>query len=99
MVATSTPPEMVEPHWNEEDYWRPFAAVVPGEAVIAFTPEGGHPLKFQGLEAKSYRAFLFNPGDGSEQSLGNITPDAAGAWQSPEFPIFRDWVLVLDGKG
>ena len=45
-----------------------------------------------------YHAFLFNSGDGTEQTLGNITPDGTGAWQSPEFPVFRDWWL-FDHKG
>jgi hypothetical protein len=88
---------MVQPRWTPEDYWRPSAGEIPGEAVFAFTPTGGRPLKFQNLEPKQYRVFLFNPSDGTELALGNATPDA-GAWQSPEFPIFRDWVIVLDQK-
>ena len=92
-------PAMVEPTWTAQDYWRPSAGEIPGEAVFAFTPTGGRPLKLQNLEPKTYRAFLFNPGDGTEQALGNITPDGTGAWRSPEFPIFRDWVVVLDHKG
>jgi hypothetical protein len=91
-------PEIVEPHGSQENYWRPFAAQIPGEAVIAFTPTGGKALSFRGLEAASYRAFLFNPSEETELPLGNLQPDAAGNWQAPEFPIFRDWVLVLDRK-
>lgn len=92
-------PEMVEPHWSKEEYWRPFAGMIPGEAVIAFTPESWNPLTFKNLERRSYRAFFFNPSDGSEQPLGEITPDDSGTWKTPEFPIFRDWVVVLDRKG
>jgi len=92
-------PAMIEPQWTTRDYWRPSAAEIQGEAVIAFTPTGGRPLKFQNLEPKTYRGFLFNPSDGTEQALGTVTPDSSGVWQSPEFPIFRDWVLVLDHKG
>jgi hypothetical protein len=92
-------PAMLEPQWTTQDYWRPSAAEIPGEAVIAFTPTGGRPLKFQNLEPKTYRGFLFNPSDGSEQAIGTVTPDSSGVWRSPEFPIFRDWVLVLDHKG
>jgi hypothetical protein len=92
-------PSAVEPKWTTEDFWRPSVAEVPGEVVVAFTPNGGRPLKFQNLEPKTYRGFLFNPSDGTEQSFGSVTPDATGAWQSPEFPIFRDWVLILDHKG
>jgi hypothetical protein len=91
-------PDIVEPHWNKEDYWQPYAARIPGEAVIAFTPSGGKALQFRNLEQARYRAFLFNPSDGTEQPLGAVTPDASGAWKGPEFPIFRDWVLVLDRR-
>jgi hypothetical protein len=27
-----------------------------------------------------------------------VTPDSNGAWKPPEFPIFRDWVIVLERK-
>ena len=30
-------PDMIDPRWSKEDYWKPFAAEIPGEAVIAFT--------------------------------------------------------------
>jgi hypothetical protein len=89
---------MVQPRWTTEDYWRPSAGEIPGEAVFAFTPTGGRPLEFQNLEPGHYHAFLFNPSDGAQLALGSVTPDA-GAWRSPEFPIFRDWVVVLDRKG
>ena len=98
MVAARTTSGLVDPHWSRENYWRPFAALIPGEAVIAFTPTGGKALLFHNLEAGAYRAFLFNPSDGTEQPLGRFQPDASGSWQAPEFPIFRDWVVVLDRK-
>jgi len=92
-------PDLVEPRWTSENYWQPFAAEIPGEAVIVFSPTGGKALRFRGLQAGSYRAFLFNPSDGTEVSLGAYTPDGSGAWHAPEFPIFRDWVMVLDRRG
>jgi hypothetical protein len=92
-------PELVEPHWTAQDYWRPFAARIPGEAVIAYSPTAWKALTFSGLEAGgSYRAFLFNPSDGSEMLWGKIQADASGIWKAPEFPIIRDWVVVLDRK-
>lgn len=91
--------DLVEPRWIPENYWRPFAGRIPGEAIIAFSPTGGKALRFRNLDAGSYRAFLFNPSDGTEQSWGQIRPDASGVWQAPEFPIFRDWIVVLDRKG
>ena len=91
-------PDFVEPHWNAQDYWRPFAGHIPGEAVIVYSPNAWRALQFRGLEPGTYRAFLFNPSDGTEISWGNIQTDAAGAWQAPEFPIIRDWLAVLDRK-
>lgn len=92
-------PDLVEPHWTHENYWQPFAAQIPGEAVIAFSPTGSHALHFRNLESRRYKGFFFNVGDGTEQSFGEVLPDAEGAWQAPEFPIFRDWAIVLDLKG
>lgn len=89
---------MVEPHWTPQEYWAPYAASIPGEAIIAFSPGGMKALKFKSLEAAQYRAFFFNPSDGSEHAIGSITPGSSGEWQAPEFPIFRDWVVVLDRK-
>ncbi len=92
-------PELVEPRWSAQDYWRPFAAHIPGEAVVAYSPTAWKALAFHGLEPGKYRAFLFNPSDGSEVPWGNIQPDETGTWKAPEFPIIRDWVVVLDRKG
>jgi hypothetical protein len=92
-------PDLVEPRWGKNDYWEPFAAHIPGEAVIAFTPVGRKALHFRNLEAGEYHGYLFNPSDGSEIPIGSVTPDASGNWPGPEFPIFRDWVVVLDRKG
>ena len=91
-------PELIEPHWSKENYWRPFAAQIPGEAVMTYIPAfngGGH---FRNLKAGSYRAFFFNPTDGTETEIGVITPDADGSWKIAEVPIFQDWVVVLESK-
>ena len=92
-------PELLEPHWSAQDYWRPFAAHIPGEAVVAYSPMAWKALAFSGLEpGRSYRAFLFNPSDGSEVPWGDVQADGSGTWKAPEFPIIRDWVVVLDHK-
>jgi Protein of unknown function (DUF4038)/Domain of unknown function (DUF5060) len=91
-------PEFMEPRWSKEDYWKPFAAQVPGEAIIAFIPASYEGASFRGLKAGSYHAFFFNPADGSQTEIGNITPDASGTWKIAEVPIFQDWVVVLEGK-
>jgi len=87
-------PELVDPHWTTENYWQPFAAHVPGELIIAFSPQGFKALKFKDVPA-GLTAFFWNPSDGAEHAIGPVTPDGAGNWQAPEFPIFRDWVVML----
>jgi hypothetical protein len=88
-------PDLVEPHWNEQNYWQPFAAHIPGELIVAFTPSGGKALRFKEVSA-GMQALFWNPTDGSEHVMGPVMPDGAGNWQAPEFPIFRDWVVVLE---
>ena len=91
-------PELIEPRWSKEDYWKPFAAQIPGEAVFAFTPASYSGATFRNLKPGSYHAFFFNPADGSKTEIGNITPDANGSWKIAEVPIFQDWIVVLEGK-
>ena len=88
-------PELVEPHWTAQNYWQAFAGHIPGEAVFAFSPVGTKALRFHGLVTGDYQGFFFNPSDGTEQAFGEVRPDATGSYQAPEFPIFRDWVIVL----
>jgi hypothetical protein len=92
-------PDMIEPRWSKEHYWKPFCGQIPGEAVIAFVPPSFTPVTFHNLEASTYRAFYFNPSDASEVDLGSVTPDGSGSWKSAEFPILRDWIVVLEKKG
>jgi hypothetical protein len=92
-------PDLVEPRWSSSDYWKPFAARIPGEAVFVYSPTAWKALVFHGLDPGSYRAFLFNPSDGSEVAWGNAQVDGAGNWRAPEFPVIRDWVVVLDRRG
>ena len=91
-------PELIEPRWSDADYWQPFAAVIPGEAVIAFCPAFTKPAVFNHLEAASYRAFFFNPSDGGETPIGSVVPDNSGSWTVPPVPIFRDWIIILERK-
>ena len=91
-------PDLIDPHWNTTNYWQPFAGQIPGEAVIAFCPSGFNPVTFKKLEAATYRGFFFNPSDGTEIPIEDVHPDSGGSWRPPEFPIFRDWVIVLERK-
>ena len=90
--------ELVEPHAGTQDYWQPFGAEIPGEAFLVFCPTfNGAPTLHQ-LPPATYKAFFFNPSDGTEVPIGNVTPDPTGMWKGAEFPIFRDWVMVLEHK-
>ncbi len=91
-------PELIEPHWSKEGYWKPFAAEIPGETVIAFTPAAYEGATLKNLKAGSYRAFFFNPASGVETEIGEVSPDASGSWKIAEVPIFQDWVVVLERK-
>jgi hypothetical protein len=91
-------PEMIDPRWSKGDYWKPFAAQIPGQAVVAYTPASYTGATFRNLKAGSYHAFFFNPADGNETDIGSITPDASGSWKISEVPIFQDWVVVLEGN-
>ena len=91
-------PDMIDPRWSKENYWKPFAAEVPGETVFAFTPASYEGAAFRNLQPGSYHAFFFNPANGTETEIGDITPDANGSWKIAEVPIFQDWVVVLERK-
>jgi hypothetical protein len=89
-------PDLISPRWSKEDYWKPFAAEIPGETVIAFMPTSHSGTALHNLKSSSYRAFFLNPTNGDQVPLGNITPDASGSWKIAEVPIFQDFVVVLE---
>jgi len=91
-------PELVDPRSSKADYWQPFAAQIPGEAIVIYAPATFNAITINHLEAGNYNAFFFNPSDGTEVPIGGVTPDANGSWKPPEIPIFRDWTVVLENK-
>ena len=91
-------PDAIVPRWSKENYWQPFAAQIPGEAVFAFMPAAYASGSFHNLGAGNYRAFFFNPTNGVETEIGSVTPDTSGNWKIAEVPIFQDWVVVLEKK-
>ena len=53
-----------------------------------------------------YRAYLWNPTNGDETDLGGVMPDENGDWALPlgtgpsrRWPIFQDWIVVLERRG
>lgn len=93
-------PEWVEPHWNEQNYFLPFAGGIPGELRLIYTPVYHRHLTVKELEqGVVYRAFLFNPATGQETPLGEAQGDAEGNWTTPVLPKFQDWLVVLERQG
>jgi hypothetical protein len=91
-------PDLIEPRWSTTDYWQPFAGQIPGEAIFVYSPSAFKPVTFKNLDAASYSGFFFNPSDGTEIPIESVHPDSSMSWKPPEFPIFRDWVIVLERK-
>jgi len=103
-------PEWVEVEVSEENkknHYHPYCAGIPGEVRIVYIPLFYNNFKIKEIEEGiSYRAYLFNPADGSEIDIGNVVPDGEGKWQLPELvegsgirlPIYQDWILVLEAR-
>jgi hypothetical protein len=89
-------PEWVDPHWDEKNYWMPFAAGIPGELRVIFLPTLWNPPQVKSLEPGAWRGFFFDPRTGRDIPIPEVAPDASGTWQSPIPPVVADWVLVLD---
>ena len=91
--------EWVEPRWSEKDYFLPYAAGIPGELRVIYTPLTGGPLCFKAFETGSvWQGLLWDPITGKEYDLGEITPDAQGDWAYTRPPIFQDWVFVFQRR-
>jgi hypothetical protein len=100
-------PEWVDPRWSKENYSLPSAAGIPGEVRVVFCPQLWEIPGLKGLEKGArYRVFLFDPVSGEETPVGEARPDDAGDWKldlghTPwnTFPVFQDWVIVLEADG
>lgn len=92
-------PEWVEPHWSIGDYFQPYAAGIPREVRIIYIPmpDWRGLLKIKEIENEVvYSAFYFNPRNGKEYRLGEVTPNEKGEWKPPKPPIIQDWVLIIE---
>ena len=88
--------EWVEPHGDASDYRLPYAAGIAGEVRVVFVPRS-MPITIKGIESEvTYRAFYFDPKDGSELDLGTVKASDTGDWQPSKPPIFQDWILVIE---
>jgi hypothetical protein len=79
-----------------------FAAGVEGICRVIFMPYLGGFFwgenMIRKLEKNRYRAFRFDPIDGSRLDLGPVEPDDQGCWRTPRVTRFQDWALVLVQK-
>lgn len=90
-------PEWVRPHFAKPNYQAAYAAGIPKELRIVFCPPMWDPPQIVSLEPDaSYKAFFFNPATGKDHPIGAVTADAQGAWRPPVFPVFQDWVIVME---
>jgi hypothetical protein len=90
-------PEWVEPRFSAKSYTAPYAAGIPGELRILFCPPMWEPPTVKGIEKESrYRAFFYNPATGKEYPIAEVKPDESGSWKLPIFPVFQDWVVVME---
>lgn len=93
-------PEWVEPHWNEQNYFLPFAGGIPGELRLVYVPAYQRQVTFRELEPGiTYRALLCDPATGQEIPLGEVRGDNNGTWVTPVLPKFQDWLIVLERGG
>lgn len=90
-------PEWVDPHWNEQDYFLPCAAGIAGELRLIYVPAYQWRVTVKALETdRKYRAILFDPTNGRELPLGEVSGDEQGNWTTPVLPKFQDWLVVLE---
>jgi hypothetical protein len=95
---------VVQARRYETDRISPFMAGVPGKVWMIYLAGEALDRKFWGLMGAdiaiepdtTYRAFFFNPRDGSETDLGPVVPDAEGRWPVPQKPTREDMILVLE---
>jgi len=101
-------PEWIEPHWNKDNFNAAYAAGIPGQIRIAYFPVfPWHQVTVKNIEpGVRYRAFLFDPAGGDKYPL-TVNVNAAKEWVVQEqpgiplhlsFPLFQDWVLVMERK-
>lgn len=100
--------EWIDPHWNKENFFGPYAAGIPGEVRIVYFPSyPWHQVTIKNIEPRAqYRAFLFDPATGARYRM-TVKVNDAHEWIVQEkpgtplhlnFPLFQDWVLVMERK-
>jgi hypothetical protein len=93
-------PDAVEPHWSDENYYAPHAAVIPGQCIIIYMPRPWSRPTVRCLQpGAEYRAFYVDPMTGAEYESGQVTADEDGIWPGGgRIPIYRDLLLIVEEK-
>ncbi|OIO01168.1 hypothetical protein COS16_06405 [Candidatus Desantisbacteria bacterium CG02_land_8_20_14_3_00_49_13] len=97
-------PEWVKPAWTKENPCAPYAAGIPGEARVVYSPLPWGVPEVRGLEiGVRYKSALFNPVNGEITDIGPVNADENGDWVPPlgndpwrVMPVFQDWVIFLE---
>lgn len=94
--------EWVRPVGSPKNIEAPFAAGIPAEVRVIYFynptfPWGAESPTVLAIEPDiEYRAFFWEPREGTVHDLGTVEPDTNSSWKIPLQPTFNDWVLVLD---
>ena len=92
-------PDSVEPRWNPDNYFLPYAAGIQDKVRFVYIPgriyQWSGPLVKELRDGTAYHAMYFDPITGVEYDLGRVTA-IDGKWQAPNVPLAQDWVLVVE---
>lgn len=94
--------EWIEPSAGEDDYFRPYAAGIPGELRIFYFPSPLFPWDadrpvVKGLEpGVNYQASFYNPISGARTAPEVIGIESQGSWQVTAPSSGQDIVLILE---
>ncbi len=85
----------------------PLAAGIPGKVRVIYQPLGVTLKMVKGIEkGMRYQVRLFNPVNGAQHEAGQAKPDADGNWTPrlpglPDwfpYPVYQDWLLILEAS-
>jgi hypothetical protein len=91
-------PELIEPHWTEQNFEHPYAAAIPGQLRLVYVPAMSPMPTLTKLESGTWEGAFLNPSTGERISLGKLNVQG-DRWKAPQIPEMRDWVVAVEKKG
>jgi len=93
-------PDWIENHAGGEEWFRPFAAGIPGKVRVIYfpgplAPWGSRPHVLGLEDGVNYTAFFFNPITGERTAPVAVQPGLDGRWMPPAPSAGQDNLLVL----